>query len=234
MIWRRSKQKQKPSVTTEAKDPWGFEFYEAMYKAECDLREKMLARIATPTALTVAVSGALGLMLKEYARVAGGLPSATYWDYFGYAFWVFFGFTCVTLAASLYYLGRFWYGNEYKLMPTAAQLREYHDQLKTHYAPYNGADKHVSDSFRTYLLEKYVECSTRAADINHLRNKRLYKANGTLIISSLLALVTYGIFTVPTVVQVNAHEIAQADSIRGNTAPCQQPATPLRVTGARE
>lgn len=213
MIWRNRRER-KP-VTVETKDPWGFEFYEAMYKAESDLREKMLGRLATPTALTVAIFGALGLMLREYARVANALPNGPYWNYYGHAFWVLFCLTCISLIASLYYLGRFWYGNEYKLMPTAAQLRAYHEQLKTHYAPYENPDKNVADAFRAYLLERYVDCGTCAADVNHLRTARLFRANGALIVSALLALITYGIFTIPSLMYPNGSGPAVAASSCG-------------------
>lgn len=219
MIWRRRKER-KPTASADSKDSWGYEFYEAMYKAEAELREKMLARLATPTALTVSVFGALGLMLKEYARVTNGLPPGPYWSYFGHIFWLFFSLSCVSLAGSLYFLGRFWYGNEYQLMPTAAQLRAYHEQLKAHYAPYDGAEKFVGDAFRAFLLENYVGCATRAAEVNHSRTARLFKANGGLIVAALLALITYGIFIVPTVVHGSSGEAVAATSQSGKVVSC--------------
>lgn len=215
-IWRKRREKKSAAAALEAKDPWGFEFYEALYKTEADLREKMLARLATPTALTVAIFGALGLMLKEYARVANALPNGPYWNYFGHTFWVMFGLTGISLFTSLYYLARFWYGNEYKLMPTAAQLRAYHEQLKAHYAPYENPDKNVADAFRAYLLGKYVECGTCAADVNHLRTARLFKANGALIVAALLALITYGIFTMPSLVHPNGNGPPVASACGGS------------------
>lgn len=193
MIWRastRRKQNKKSAGSSEAKEPWGYEFYESMYKSEFDLREKMPARLATSTAITVSIFGALGFMLREYSTVAAFPARDT--------FWLLFGLSCVSLAWSLYFLARFWWANEYKLMPTAAQLHEHHEALKKHYEPYDGADKLVADAFRRFLLGRYIECATHAADINHLRTARLYKANGGLLIASLIVLCTYAIFVVST------------------------------------
>lgn len=77
--------------------------------------------------------------------------------------------------------------------------------MRERYAPYENPDKNVADAFRAYLLEKYVDCGTRAADVNHLRTARLFKANGALIVSALLALITYGIFTMPSLVHPNGN-----------------------------
>ena len=168
-------------------EKWGVEFYEKLYLYELDVREKILGRLTTPLAIFVSIAGGILFMLRSYAKHGLNFPSVL--------FWVFFCISCLTSMISIFHLARAWWNNRYKIMPTAEKIREYYsDVLIPHYTPYPKHVELANESFSSYLLDSYCEWATINADTNAARIHRLFLANGFLICSSILVLVTYGIF----------------------------------------
>lgn len=162
------------------------ELYEKLYFHEIEAREHLSARVQVPLAITVSLIGVLAFMLLNFNKELCGLPT--------FLFLFFLVLSSSALIVGIFFLIRSWYGHTYSFLPSAAKTEDYRQILVNTYSGYDNSDDLTQGHLNDYLCNYFVQCSTVNTHCNDKRSLYLHKANGSLIITVLLAAVAFLFF----------------------------------------
>lgn len=182
-----------------------FQLYEKLYFHELERRDKINARLSLPLAAILANVGLLSFMLNSADRPHG--------QFLAVSFWLLFCASSAALLVGAWFFRKAWFGHTDKLLPTAAQIEAYHDQLSKTYEEFANSQELVKEHFGNFLFDYYRRFSSANAINNDQRSYNIYRANASLTLAVLLALsAAIPFYVTHTVVQPHSTEsIAMTD-----------------------
>lgn len=172
------------SVAANRKD--ALQLYEKLYFHEADAREKLNARLQTPLALIISLSGVVAFLLQNYEH-RGFTPSAT-------LFALFLTAAVFALIATSFFFVRSWYNNTYSFLPSAKVTEGHRQLLIEMYKPYDGGDKLVTEYFQDALIQSYIDSSSANTVVNDKRSINIHKTNGALVITAAITFAAFLMF----------------------------------------
>ncbi len=156
--------------------------FEKMYLQENEIKEKITIRVQIVFTLILAVIAVSSYMLRmldfsQYAHVAYAIISLAF------GFYSFLSISC------FYAIKAFW-GNTFKQVPPAMEVRGYCNALR-HYnsekskIDFDGEPEliDVKGEVESYLCDAYEECATHNSELNQVRSRRVHLSFKWLLFS---------------------------------------------------
>lgn len=175
------------------------DLYEALHFHELEARERVSGRLQVSLGLVVALASALAFLFGNFDRNGSG-----------FAFFLFIilllGSAGCLLWAAIHLIRVFW-GNTYKEMPSAAEIRKHESELHDYYhseppppeVAAQGAQVTTAQAFENhfkgFLIEKFVNTATHNAKVNDSRSERLHHANRAILLTTGAASFAFIVFT---------------------------------------
>ncbi|GAB4019580.1 hypothetical protein GCM10028808_57700 [Spirosoma migulaei] len=171
-----------------------FEFYRELYHKENDRRQEVINSLNIPLALITALATGLYVLVTSFAYSVHWLISAV--------FIVFVVVTTITLMIAITYLSlafidiksRF----EYKGLPYAKPLFDWHKNLDAHYnqhfAGQPNVDKMADEEFKKYIINQFVESIDHNTFVNDTKHSHIFNSKKYIVyclVSSLLTLLPF-------------------------------------------
>lgn len=158
--------------------------FEKMYLQESEIKEKVTIRIQIVFTLLLAIVTVLSYMLRmlDLDRSFGGVVLIVASSV---VLLVFLGM------ASNLAVRAFW-GNTFKLMPSASEIKEYHKELNEYNEGVRSAEARgdfqyalidVRAEIELYLSDLYEECATHNAIVNMERSRKVHESFRWLLLS---------------------------------------------------
>lgn len=165
-----------------------FDLYEKLYFHEIEVREKLGGRLQAPMAIIVSLIGVLGFLIQNFDKQQSTSAASL--------FIILLVASASTLSFAIYFFIRSWYGNTYAFLPSAEDTEEYRQLLESTYKQYTNGNILAENYLYDYLCSHYIKCATQNTRCNDQRSLNLHRANGTLIIVTLLVAMSFLTFFV--------------------------------------
>lgn len=208
------------------------DLYEALHFHELEARERISGRLQVSLGLVVALAGALAFLFGNFDQKESG---------FAFVLFVILllGSAACLLWATFHLVRVFW-GNTYKEIPSAAEVRkhesELHDYCHSEPPPETAAEgtqvtaaQAFENQFKGFLIEKFVNTATHNAKVNDSRSERLHFANRAILLTAGAASFAFIAFTLgslrshtPTEVRITGPTDANVLAVPGYGLTCDQ------------
>lgn len=151
--------------------------FEKMYLLEAEIKEKITTRVQIVFTLILGVVTVSSYMLRmlDLDRYYWGVAAIV-------ALLVFF-FGCLGMSSKFAVMA-FW-GNTFKVMPSASDVKELHGELILYNEEVRLAEEDkdfrsvrvdVRAKIEQYLCDKYEECATHNSDVNIKRSRKVHES----------------------------------------------------------
>ena len=160
-----------------------WEFAKDAYVWELDRKDRVHNSLSFPTGIVVLMATVAAL----FAGTAPSLPDS----FLGY---VLFGAGCVlfgSIAFTVYFLARSYWGYEYCYVVSPVELRQYAESLKSYYESTGEADSAdlIESDLRSSTLDQRETCAERNFESNQQKLGYLHKAKGAIVVGLCALLV---------------------------------------------
>jgi hypothetical protein len=164
------------------------ELYEKLYFHEIESREQLNSRLQMPLTLIIALAGVLAYLFQGFDRVLTGIAS--------YGFSILLTFAVLALLLGCYHFVRAAWGQTYLFLPYARATEDYSAELKSKYTEYDAkyGTKTAQLFFDEYLQRYFIDAATANAQINDVRSIHLHKTSRALIVTAVLAVLSFASF----------------------------------------
>jgi hypothetical protein len=189
--------------------------FEQLYKDELRNRERVLGNVAVPIGLLTVLGGLIGTMVRSYTTSS---------DTLGYLFgWLSFVAASLFVVAA-YSLFRSIHGHVYKIIPPAAELKDYELKLIEWHIKYGDGVEHGEADFQHQLEEMYIEAADINRNVNIRKSEYLFRANGAIAYCAFLAAAAFVPFLIaersrpPVEYRVAVTQLPSANLVQGDTS----------------
>ena len=155
------------------------ELYGKLYFHEIESRERLDSRLQLPLALIVSIIGVISFLIQNVEL--GEWKSALIF------FIVITVSSIISLISCIYFFIRSWYNNTYYFLPSARDSENYRKTLLETYKNQERGDELANKYFDEYLVNTFIECSTKNTSINDERSVNIHKTNGLIIITAIFS-----------------------------------------------
>ena len=164
------------------------EFYKESYYLELETRERISSGVHFSITVVVAELGFLGFLISDTMVEE---PSSSI-SYGTLCMMVMLIATCVVVVmVAIVYLARAFWGHDYTLMPTPAEIEAYRTKLlSTYESNENSLAKKYFDEF---LILYFSDCATQISSVNDRRRYILHCCNRFVLIFILPAMLAFGL-----------------------------------------
>ena len=173
-----------------------FDLFEKIYFHEMEVREKLIFRVQINFALVATGYAIISYMVRmlDFDQDLSLVK-------------LFVSFTVVSIILSILCLKNlvqaFW-GNVYQGMPSPKEIDSYKNELEKHsaeiseynlqYPDHAQTEINVNEQLKSYMYEKYRDCSSHNTDVNDCRGAHIHQSFKWLLISAIPFLLASGIF----------------------------------------
>lgn len=158
--------------------------FEKMYLLEAEIKEKITTRVQIVFTLILGVVTVSSYMLRMLDL------DRFYWGVISIVALLVFFFGCLGMA-SKFAVRAFW-GNTFKVMPSASDVKDLHDKLNLYNEDVRLAEEDgdfrsvrvdVRAKIEQYLCDKYEECATHNSDVNMERSRKVHESFRWLLVA---------------------------------------------------
>jgi hypothetical protein len=100
---------------------------------------------------------------------------------------------CLTLALSIAFFIKSWYGYKYKMIPNSIAMENYYGQIREHYEGIDedNHDDWTNEAFQEYLLSSFRDYSAYNTVNNDRKSYNLHRSISALLMSFFLFVIPY-------------------------------------------
>lgn len=157
------------------------DFAEKQYFYELGRKDTLTGAVTIPIAVLTVVAAVIGHFLES-------IRLRTTPDQI--ALILFTTFSVLSMLITIYYIIKSYYNHPYRYIPTTREALEYHLELKKYYAATHIDDNESEVDFQQWLAERYAISAHENSTRNDRRSYYLHIANGALIATIGLVLLS--------------------------------------------
>lgn len=162
-----------------------FELFEKMYFHEIQVRNEFSERVNAPLAILVALIGAIAFMLQSVNINVGGLAL--------FLFALPYSFAIIFASCAVYGMTRALSGHTYLFVAKADEWHKMLSDLREYYQATNQDPSGSLLEVKSSIIDRYVICATKNAELNDRRSQSLYLCNSNLIKGVVAVAVAFAI-----------------------------------------
>jgi hypothetical protein len=166
------------------------QFYEKLYFAEIDARDKVHSRLQLPLTLIIAISGAIAFLAQNFD------PKADTFGAVRVPFLFFLGGGVLFLVVAIERFVRALHGHEYHLLPDSLKTAEYRLLLDETYKDFPESAVLIADAMDSYIVGYYVQYAAYNTRVNDRRSAFLHHCTWAIIGTTLFLGAAFAIFYV--------------------------------------
>ncbi len=189
--------------------------FEQLYKDELRNRERAIGNVAVPIGLLTVLGGLIGTMVRSYTASS---------DKLGYLFGGLSFIAAAFFVWAAFSVFRSIHGHVYKIMPSAAELKDFELKLMEWHVKYGDGIEHAEADFRHQLEEMHIEAADINRDVNVRKSEYLFRANGAIAYCAFLAAAAFVPFLIaersrpPVEYRVAVTQLPSANLVQGDTS----------------